>query len=749
MKATMPRFAVFGISMVLAVALSGFGTACGGGDGGGSDTGGPDTTTDPGKDVVLDIPGYDAPGKDMAPEAAKDIPKDEGNPSKCDPACDYQGFQYCDEAAEACKDMMCVSCYKDTHCEADEMCLDYVFKDGTHASVCSGDCVTDGDCKAGFNCDVDAGACVPLALCKPDPCGDGKLGDACEYKTVNEGCAPCDDGLNCGGREPIADTACMWDADCLTYGIPWQQNPQCVFGLCGTSYCSQPCDAGDCPAGFAPVSTLFACNCIPVGTSQAGEACPIFNVNLEAEACGAYLTCIGIESTPEGDPCTTDAECPDTSYIANGQCVDGFCGSSFCCAECDANEECLEGFGPINVSGTCFCAPMEEGDAVAGDPCPIFNVNMDKDLCAHGLTCIGIEATDEGDPCTVADDCPIWEYFGNPVCVDGFCGTSFCSPKCDENDDCEDAFGPISVSDKCYCAPKEVGDSAAGEPCPIFGVNEGADACKTELTCLGIPANEGGIPCGVDGDCAKTSFPGGAQCLEGICGTSFCAPKCDGEGNCEAGYRTIDVDDKCYCEPEQTGDSAPGDACPMGNVNTDAVACGETFDCLGLSAFDWSGACETADQCPAFGGMAADCTLGHCGLSACAEACDENGACATAGLLPYLVNGDACFCLAGLAAGGTPEGGACPFVNVNLAAETCAANLTCFGLLAFPEDGVTCETAADCDAAANPGVIECVNGNCGSTFCAAQCDGEGACEAGFEPFVNEDDRCYCAPAAVE
>jgi hypothetical protein len=35
---------------------------------------------------------------------------------------------------------------------------------------------------------------------------------------------------------------------------------------------------------------------------------------------------------------------------------------------------------------------------------------------------------------------------------------------------------------------------------------------------------------------------------------------------------------------------------------------------------------------------------------------------------------------------------------------------------------------------------------CGGSFCAAECDGSGACPAGFEPMIIGG-LCYCAPAS--
>ncbi|NOZ01091.1 MAG: hypothetical protein GXP54_04285 [Deltaproteobacteria bacterium] len=738
----------FRISAFLLI-TAGFSLGCGGG--GGSDNGGTDSAGDVKPDAGQDIPVDAMPetGTEIINDVGKDIGNDQAQPPKCDPACVYTDHQYCDESDGTCKDMECRTCYKDANCDSGETCLKHVFQDGTHLSICTNGCLSDADCKAGFNCDQATGQCLPMALCKPQTCGEGAMGDPCDYHGVNAGCTACVDGLDCKGRDPIKDSVCMWDADCLTFGIPWQQNPQCVDGLCAYSFCTTPCDENDeCPEGFGAAKTVFACTCVPVGTSKAGEACPIFNVNMAADSCDADLTCLGIEAKPDGDACTSAQECTDLGYLENPECVDGFCGISFCAPMCDANGDCDSGFGPIDVSGACFCAPVEVGDSQAGDPCPIFNVNPDADACAGGLTCLGVAADDQSADCATAADCSASDYFGNPVCVDGFCGTSFCSPKCDADDECEGAFGPIDVNGKCYCAPKEVGESSAGEPCPIFGVNSEADACLVELTCLGIAADENALMCTQDSDCSAGTYPGSHKCIEGRCGTSFCSAKCDAEGKCGDGFEPIDVGEKCYCAPAVTGNAAAGDPCPLGNVNTAAEVCAQGLECLGLAAFDWSRTCNDAGECPQFAGMTNACFMGFCGMSSCAAKCDDTGACPDGGT-PYLAGGSACFCITGLDDGNSAAGEACPYINVNLDAQACVAGTVCRGLIAAPEDGVQCETAADCDPAANPGVADCVDGNCGSSFCSPPCDGEGACDNGFEPFMDENDHCFCAPLPPE
>jgi hypothetical protein len=104
-----------------------------------------------------------------------------------------------------------------------------------------------------------------------------------------------------------------------------------------------------------------------------------------------------------------------------------------------------------------------------------------------------------------------------------------------------------------------------------------------------------------------------------------------------------------------------------------------------------------------------------------------------------------CYCIPDEGGSGQP-GEPCPFGEVNGTADNCAAGLVCLG---FPDNGTsgTCPggnitECTDIPASANP---DCVNGNCGASFCAEQCDAQGNCPAGFWP-QDVGGTCYCIPA---
>jgi hypothetical protein len=100
-------------------------------------------------------------------------------------------------------------------------------------------------------------------------------------------------------------------------------------------------------------------------------------------------------------------------------------------------------------------------------------------------------------------------------------------------------------------------------------------------------------------------------------------------------------------------------------------------------------------------------------------------------------------------------GDPCPFDNVNEAAGLCEESLLCVG---DPADGVggrTCPGGSTAECIEYLDIVEeielleernidCVNGNCGISFCTYECDNEGRCPLGFLP-QNVNDTCACIP----
>lgn len=792
-----------------------------------------------------DLTGTDAPDEPDVP-SDPDVPIDTGKPMDCTPACDYAAGQYCDALQGQCTAMECTVCWKDKDCGEGSICINHVFNGGGKASICSTECQSHSDCTLGFKCDKTNDVCVPKAVCGLETCGEGQLGDPCEYQGSNQDCGECSDGLFCMGLAPDDANECIFDNDCALLGYPPEQNPDCAGGACGLSFCSEPCQNQTCPDGFDTLfyGTPLKCACVPVGPGNPGDPCPFGSVHVDQDSCGAKMVCLGINASEETDECQTADDCE--GYLANAVCVEGHCGSSFCSPFCGDDGNCPDGFVDYDISGTCYCVPGEYGEAGAGEACIFGDVNADTDTCAKGFNCIGM-MSDEEDPavCETAADCPVNQWMGNPDCVDGLCASSFCSPKCDENDECESGFVSLDVQGTCFCGPVQIGDSGPGDPCPLgyahldqdacqeglsclgfiadedsdtcetaddclahlyigttdcvdgycassfcspdcdeneecdqgfdaqaFDTDEGdhycycapilagtsdvgepcpvgysvhleADYCLPELSCLGFDADEDSYPCETDADCAAMPFVANMVCLDGQCGSGFCAGECDEDGECPDGYEAEAGEDYCLCLPVFTGEGEAGDTCPAYNIHTDSDYCAEDLECLSVGAWEATPACEGDDECPAGFGANAQCFLGHCGTSVCAPDCLEDVTCTDDWTAWAGIDGN-CYCITGFAAGEATLGDPCAFLNVNLDAGSCGAGFACWGIGAM---GLVseCETPADCSAEDYPGNAVCVDGVCGTSFCTERCTEDGECAAnGFGP-EEGDDGCWCLP----
>ncbi|MBN2493012.1 MAG: hypothetical protein JXR96_00370 [Deltaproteobacteria bacterium] len=211
---------------------------------------------------------------------------------------------------------------------------------------CGGSC---GTCDPDYWCDED-GQCLPE--------GSGSLGDPCPYNGANATADDCQRGLYCTGFETGGE--CSQDPDC-TGGFFPAANPDCVDGQCAVSFCTQDCDSsGLCPSWSFPFGYGDFCICVPQtpgGTSGPGEPCPLGGVNVEARSCQSGLMCWA--TAPEEYPCSRDSDCDQQLPASwNPDCVDGWCGTSFCSEPCDSTGSCPSGFEPWTDMGICYCLPL-------------------------------------------------------------------------------------------------------------------------------------------------------------------------------------------------------------------------------------------------------------------------------------------------------------------------------------------------------------------------------------------------------
>ena len=349
-------------------------------------------------------------------------------------------------------------------CSADEDCLLYLqdfhnpdcSDGGCGGSFCVADCVAE-DCDSGFSPQMVGGHCY----CIPANAGpnDGQVGDACYFDPVHTEEGACVPGLECFGMGPYwNEMPCTDDSDCLAF-LPASYNPECVAGSCGASLCVGPCAAdGSCADGLQPIVMGSECFCIPsdqIGTGQPGDPCPFEQVHADDGPCAPDLVCLG--NAQGAEACATVADCVNFGYdqVYNPECVQGFCGFSFCAGLCVNGGHCDPGFLPIESEGTCYCIPdTSEATGQAGDPCPFDQVNPTATECAVGLTCLGILPDPSSTPCPAGDaDClAFYAAAWNPDCAVGGCGVSFCSATC-TNGACPAGFGTYDIMDTCYCIP--------------------------------------------------------------------------------------------------------------------------------------------------------------------------------------------------------------------------------------------------------------------------------------------------------
>jgi hypothetical protein len=230
------------------------------------------------------------------------------------------------------------------------------------ASFCSAPCVS-GRCSPGFEpYSLQSGECY----CLPDRLpGTQGPGEPCALGTVHTTAGDCQPGLTCLGLPANSQApGCRTSAECVP---PYQQNwnPDCVNGRCGASYCAASCGAGNaCSLGFTAEIVSDACYCVPrlAGNAAVGEACPMGNVNPEAELCQADAVCVGAAATSGSPNCTLDEHC-QAHWPANHHpdCVGvqgwGRCGFGYCARLCDPQAACPALHTPVTESGLCYCRP--------------------------------------------------------------------------------------------------------------------------------------------------------------------------------------------------------------------------------------------------------------------------------------------------------------------------------------------------------------------------------------------------------
>lgn len=321
------------------------------------------------------------------------------------------------------------------------------------------------------------------------------------------------------------------------------------------------------------------------GTQGPGQPCAWPSaagptVHADAGHCNPSRVCVGTLSTTA---CTKDSDCLGPHAVV-AQCVNGKCGESFCTRlSCSTASDCSD-FGTGACCGTtnngaqAACMPAWLcGTGAAGDPCPFdTNVNQSSPVCAKGLQCVGV-GTFQNVICKQDSDCA--GLPGHAQCVNGSCGSSFCSPSCDSSGNCPSGFAPEKVGSTCDCNPSTpVGTAKAGDACRYDNVNLSAPYCQSGLTCVDVYASstseacstasdcstygtyptdcvaghcfsDANATCKTTADCSSYGHPGTTGCVAGHCSSSLCVANCDASGNCPTGQEPLTNAGVCYCVP--------------------------------------------------------------------------------------------------------------------------------------------------------------------------------------------------------
>jgi hypothetical protein len=695
-------------------------------------------------------------------------------------------------------------------------------------NVCdgTGGCFTKGTSCAPFTCDalgqycsktctmdVDCGAgayCTTAHVCSP------KKGQAASCVAANECLSgACVDGVCCGAACTGSCQACTAakkgsgvDGVCGTIANGTDPDKECPGVTCAgtTRELAHACNgAGACVAtSTAPCAPYTCATGTTCGTSCTSDASCDANDWCSANKC--------VAKKDDGTSCVAGNECK------HGSCVDGVCCDSPCAGKCQACIAAKKGGG---VDGTCgnigngldpdedcpgsSCTAGTFGDNVCdgnggcyvkSTSCAPFTCDPSAKFCLK--TCAVDLDCGAGSYCTAAKQCTPQKAGGQACgatheclsgnCVDGVCCNSACAGACVA---CSAAKKGAGADGVCSAIVDGLdpdldcpGATCAGVNRELGHVCDGKGGCRatTTASCGAYACDAAGLmcrtACGVDAECAVTSWCSGgscttkkdtgsacaganecksANCVDGVCCDTACAGKCQA---CIAAKKGSGADGVCGPIAADTDPDAdcPGSSCASATFNDNV--------CDGASG------CRTkSSSCAPFNCDAS----GTICLKTCATDadCGSDGFCdATKQCQPRKAKGSTCaadpeckagaFCVDGVCCESKCDGqcqacdvvgslGSCVAVTgkPHAARTACAGDGTvCAGtcdgkqglLCAFPETTTSCGAGCAggsvqaCDgkgacgpATPCPGNFGCVS----ATKCATVCATDGDCGAGY------------------
>ncbi|MGM0578259.1 MAG: hypothetical protein ACQEXJ_21225 [Myxococcota bacterium] len=461
----------------------------------------------------------------------------------------------------------------------------------------------------------DGAACTDGSVCtSPDQCSEGECvgvptvtcDDPNPSDCVDIACHPdlgvctpmerpdgtsCDDGNACTEGDVCVSGGCQGTLIDCDDGEP------CTEDICSASLgCVHrrlfgPCDDGD------PCTDGTRCN---AGVCTGGsDACP----------CDSFSDC---QHLNDGDACTGLWQCAsgnctlDTSNIPDCPPSDNPC-VAVSCTEGACQETLLDGTwcddgDPCTVDDQCV-EGVCEGEATAcddGNPCTLDTCSSATGACTYEPAASGT-ACEDGDPCTAGDTCRGGE------CVPG--DDQGCA--CDEDADC------AAFEDGNLCNGTLVCDGgtcrvnpATVVACPVDPTGCVPEVCDPETgQCVADPAPEGapcndGDPCTVDDRCSGGVCAGTLMdctddnpCTEDVCDSALGCLHLDAAGPCDDGdpctVGDVCVDGECVGEPNTCDDGNPctADSCLSSTIGCRNLNEANTLEC------DDGNACTTGDRC--------------------------------------------------------------------------------------------------------------------------------------------------------
>jgi len=421
------------------------------------------------------------------------------NDDQCDDGIYCDGQNFCDTGTDSCAEgppptcnspLICSNVFQGcVECETSAQCTTAPNLHCNASGVCV-QCTSTVQCQDGSfcngqeTCDTGTGTCQnasPLSCSRV--CFKGTApGSTCTTD------ASCGAGGRCVGKCSELRLQCVQcdaDSDCNN-GLFCDGDEKCANDLC--------------VAGTAPVCKKCA------GGANQGDPCST-NAECPSSTCTSGVSYCKEAQVHQCVPCLTDANCDDLNYCTENKCLTFPNGSTSCTFS--LNDQICE--GPDGL----FCNGVEICNHQIGNPCSLFR--NDANCCFHGR-CTPPKA------CTTNSQCVTTQ---GQTCI-----SNTCQPPigCDSNAQCQ-----------------------SGQTCTNNGLpvaTYGASLCNDGFSCSDDSCNESLNRCDHVNNAAHCSD--GNPCT----GTETCAP------------HNIQANQTTGCVPGTSVDCSPLDAyCSVGQCN--------------------------------------------------------------------------------------------------------------------------------------------------------------------------------------